>query len=74
MRDFMFFRNRQQKFPEEFRIYDFKWDYESILDALNRESQDVSNLKREFAYLESKIVELENEADFITAVGYKLLF
>lgn len=57
----MFFTDRQQKFPEEFRIDDSKWDYKIILDALDRENKDVANMQHELRYLESRIQELELE-------------
>ena len=57
----MFFIDRQQKFPEEFRIDDSGWDYEIILEAVNRESDDAANMQRELKYLESKVKEMEQE-------------
>ncbi len=33
----IFYKDRQEKFPEEFRIDSSDWDYQSILDTLNEE-------------------------------------
>lgn len=40
----MFFRNKQERFPEEFRIDSSDWDYKSILDLLNQEDKNESSV------------------------------
>lgn len=38
----MFFKNRQKKFPEEFRIDSSDWDYQLILNLLNQKEESTS--------------------------------
>jgi predicted GIY-YIG superfamily endonuclease len=40
----MFFKDRQEKFPEEFRIDSSDWDYQGILDLINQEPESDSSV------------------------------